>query len=325
MLVVTTEWPSPEYPVSGIFVSRQVEALRKEGLDVRVFAFRGKARLGRYARAALQIRHLCREWAPDVVHAHFGQAGLVSTVQRRVPVVVTFHGTDLLGMPWNTLRTWTKSRLHRLAGKIAARRAAEIIVVSSELASLIKRRRCRVIPMSIDTNTFQPFPKDKARCELAWPDTAQVVLFVGDPANNIKNFPMAERVVEMASGDLPRLILKVCWNLPSNIVSLHMNAADVLLITSLHEGGPLIAREALACGLPVVSVKVGDVERRLAGVAGCRVCEREVPALVAAVKRALEHRNDAPASRLQETESEQLLTASVIRVYDDVKRRPSII
>jgi glycosyltransferase involved in cell wall biosynthesis len=35
-------------------------------------------------------------------------------------------------------------------------------------------------------------------------------------------------------------------------------AADVLIVTSVTEGGPSSAKEALACGLPVVSVPVGD-------------------------------------------------------------------
>jgi hypothetical protein len=45
-----------------------------------------------------------------------------------------------------------------------------------------------------------------------------------------------------------------------------LNASDVLLMTSLHEGSPTIVKEALACGLPTVSVDVGDVGEQIKGV-----------------------------------------------------------
>ena len=38
-----------------------------------------------------------------------------------------------------------------------------------------------------------------------------------------------------------------------------MSAADVCLITSTRESGPLVAKEAITCGCPVVAVDVGDM------------------------------------------------------------------
>jgi teichuronic acid biosynthesis glycosyltransferase TuaC len=36
-------------------------------------------------------------------------------------------------------------------------------------------------------------------------------------------------------------------------VPIWLNASDVLLVTSHHEGSPTIVKEALACNLPIVS------------------------------------------------------------------------
>ena len=49
----------------------------------------------------------------------------------------------------------------------------------------------------------------------------------------------------------------------------------------MHEGSPTIVKEALACGLPVVSVDVGDVAERIAGIEGCYLAAPE-PAELAA-------------------------------------------
>jgi glycosyltransferase involved in cell wall biosynthesis len=50
-----------------------------------------------------------------------------------------------------------------------------------------------------------------------------------------------------------------------------MNAADLLLLSSLAEGSPNVVKEALACNLPVVASDVGDVREVLDGVERCRV------------------------------------------------------
>ena len=55
----------------------------------------------------------------------------------------------------------------------------------------------------------------------------------------------------MKIGDLP--------NVPRDVVHDRMRACDIALVTSLRESGPVAAREAIACGLPVVSVDVGDL------------------------------------------------------------------
>ena len=40
----------------------------------------------------------------------------------------------------------------------------------------------------------------------------------------------------------------------------YYNSVDCLILTSFHEGSPNVIKEAMACNLPIVSTKVGDVE-----------------------------------------------------------------
>jgi hypothetical protein len=53
-------------------------------------------------------------------------------------------------------------------------------------------------------------------------------------------------------------------------------------MTSFQEGSPTVVKEALACNLPIVSVVVGDVVKRLRGVEGCEVCSDDKPETIAA-------------------------------------------
>jgi len=280
VLIVTSEWPCEQHPESGIFVVRQARALRALGVEAPVFAFRGKTSIRAYFRAYRDLRARLSVENFDAVHAHFGQAGLLACLASRIPTVVTFHGSDAFGLGRRNQRL--RSALLRFASALAARLAAAIIVVSPDIQTPLHTNRAHVIPMGIDRRVFSPIPKESARTRLVWPKDEVVVLFVGDPKNPIKRFELAQRSVEEAMNLVQRPIaLRVCNSVSPQDMPLYLNAADALLITSEHEGGPLILREALACNLPVVSVDIGDARQRLSRVPGCALIERDTPEEVA--------------------------------------------
>jgi glycosyltransferase involved in cell wall biosynthesis len=63
-------------------------------------------------------------------------------------------------------------------------------------------------------------------------------------------------------------------------------AMDVFLLTSLSEGLPNAVLEAMACGVPIVSTRVGGVEELVdEGVSGFLVPVRDVDGIAAAVAR----------------------------------------
>ena len=67
-----------------------------------------------------------------------------------------------------------------------------------------------------------------------------------------------------------------------------MLVADLTLITSKRESGPLVAKESMACGTPVVSVNVGDVAEYLPD--WCVVTDGTPEALADACETALKER-----------------------------------
>ena len=114
-LTVTSEWPTPENPLF-LFLTQQVEFLRKAGAEVEVFFFRGAKNPLNYLKALWRFNRAYRNRSSfDVVHAQFGQAGLIPW-PKRWPLVVTFHGTDMLGQlsPKGEM-TWQGRLLVRLS------------------------------------------------------------------------------------------------------------------------------------------------------------------------------------------------------------------
>jgi glycosyltransferase involved in cell wall biosynthesis len=111
--------------------------------------------------------------------------------------------------------------------------------------------------------------------------------------------------------------LVVAWQVPHSKIPVYMNACNALLFVSMYEGSPNVVKEALACNLPVVSVSVGDVPERLAGISGCVVSADDDPnTLARAIEQVLrsDRRVDGRAS-VSEL-NEELLARRMIQIYE---------
>ena len=60
-------------------------------------------------------------------------------------------------------------------------------------------------------------------------------------------------------------------NVPHDQVPIYLNAADVMVLTSLWEGSSNALKEAMACNTPIVSTPVGDAEEVLGDTPGCYI------------------------------------------------------
>lgn len=279
VLVLTAMYPSASRPVSGTFVQEQVESLRAAGVDVEVMDFDGARSLRNYLRAGQALRRKLRESGFDIVHAHYGLTALPALMQRQVPVVVTYHGSDILGQVGPAGNYTFAGRLKVLLSKTMGRFVADRIIV----AELLRNRwwDAHVLPMGVDLEKFAPRPQADARRELGLDPVRRYVLFLANPANRGKRHDIASAAVDLVRAGSPDVELLTVFKVPHTQVPAYMSAADVLVLTSDHEASPCVIKEALAANLPIVSVRCGDVEDRIRGVRNCRLCER-TPADVAA-------------------------------------------
>jgi glycosyltransferase involved in cell wall biosynthesis len=316
VLMVTSEWPTPQHPDWAPFIVQQVESLRREGITVDVFSFRGAQNPLNYLMAWWRLRRDHNMLQYDLIHAQFGQSGLLALQRKRLPLVVTFRGSDVEGIVGDDGRYTMQGKVLQLISRLVALYADQLIVVSQRLARFLARSDYWVIPSGIDLERFYPRQQADARSDLGLPLDQLSVLFGGNPAVAGKRFGLAQAAVDLIKEHFPNIALIAATGIPHTQMPLYMNASDVLLLTSLHEGSPNTVKEALACNLPIVSTDVGDVRERLGNVSGCIVCADDHPATVAtALAQVLAVRMRVDGRNAILDLDEKLATQRVIQVY----------
>jgi len=321
VLMITSGWPQPGQPQTTHFIKRQAEFLRAAGVHVDVFHFKGERRPWNYALAWLRARRRLSFGRYDVVHAQFGQSGLLA-LPKRLPLVVTYRGSDLLGIVGENGRNTRAGRILQWLTRMVARQADAVIVVSEHMKPhLPSSVHATVLPSGLDLTLFRPVPRDAARARLGLSPDRRLVLFAGNPAVPRKRYALAQRAVELLGQAVPTELV-VAWGVPHVDMPYLMSACDALLFTSMQEGSPNVVKEALACDLPVVSVHVGDVAERLRGIDGCELCPDERPETIAASLARVLERGERIAGRATVLHlDEHAQTAQLIALYHAVLRR----
>jgi len=284
VLVVTNMWPGDGSPYAGIFVRRQVEALRRVAPSWTFDTFVMAGRRGRsdYLLAVPRLRRALRA-GYDLVHAHYGFTGATAAMAGSRPLVVTLHGGDVDIWWQRPITAW------------GVRRADRVIAVSERSRAVWGDASLPVLPCGVPTGLFGPRDRAEARRWLGIDMDAPTVLFPADPAVPVKDWPLFRTSIDRLTEPLrDQVVVRVLADVEPEEAPWHIAAADVVVVTSQRESGPLVVKESLAMGVPVVSVDVGDAGQVLAGVAGCAVVPHDPAAIAAAVERVLASRATPP-------------------------------
>jgi glycosyltransferase involved in cell wall biosynthesis len=311
VLVVTNFEPDDSAPQRGRWVRDQIDEVRRRGVDIDVFSF--PPGRNEYIPATRRLRALLRRESFDLVHAHYGLPGWCARLAGARPLLVTFHGTDVR---------------HGVVGPLSRRLAWRADLVAAVSRALFAPEDGRpglpavpgsaVLPCGPDLTRFGPQPRGEARHALGLDPDGRYLLF---PANPTRPEKRHDRAAEIAAACDAMLLTG--GSIEPERMPLWINAANAVLVTSDYEGFGMVAVEALACGVPVLSTPVGIAPYALAGIQGC-LCAPFEAAIWSAAARA--HLVD-PDPRVAGAERAASLSAArmaerVIEAYRDVTGTP---
>ena len=216
ILCVTNMYPSPERPGSGAFVYQQVQQLRRFGHSVDVVNIVGSQSKLNYLKGIFDVIRRTSATRYDIVHAHYGYSAYPAMFRLRAPLVITLHGTDVLG-----------NIFERLATRVVSHFADAIIVVSEEMR---KRIPGIVIPCGVNLGAFKPYDRDEARARLRWPKDKFIVLFPFDPTRPEKRYDLARASVDRLVQNGVDAELMTVINVPNEEMPWYYSGANALLL-----------------------------------------------------------------------------------------------
>jgi glycosyltransferase involved in cell wall biosynthesis len=231
------------------------------------------------------LKGLVKAGRADIIDAHFaypdGHAAALLSRWLKVPMTVTLRGTEPRHASDAVLRPLVVSGLMR---------ANRVFSVSGSLRDLavslgVPAGRTAVIGNGVDVRSFSPIARAEARRRLGIAPDAQVLVSIGALVER-KGFHRVIELLPSLLAQFPRLHYLVVGGpspegdigdrLRSQVVTLGLqqrvqflgpvkpsdlrvplSAADVFVLATSNEGWANVFLEAMACGLPVVTTRVG--------------------------------------------------------------------
>lgn len=214
----------------------------------------------------------------------------------RIKVVHTFHG-HIFHSYFGSLRT----RIFILVERFLAFFTDRIIVISPKQRidicnkyKIVKSKKVKIIPLGFDLKALEETIKSQANLrEKYFPHEKEDIFFVGviGRLTHIKNHYMfldaikylkdigkvgRFRFLVIGDGELREDLFKYSVDLKlknyviftgwiKDIPSIY-STLDIVTLTSLNEGTPVVLIEAMAAGLPIVSTDVGGVSDLMGGI-----------------------------------------------------------
>lgn len=281
VLHITTNYPTKEHPVFGIFVKEQIESLKSLGMDCDIYFSNGKEMGGMKAhRVSIgKVRQLLKENKYDIIHCHHSISGLVfflagGTCGNKCVLSYQNDPTREFG------GKWLFQLLYPFFDKI----------IIKNTSRYLKKKKVVYLPNGTNSDFFKPLDKSLCRGKLGWDLNKRYILYMDSNAGTRtqKRHDRYQEVLAILKKDFDNIVSVELTNTPREEIPTYMNACDLHLLTSDFEGSPNSVKECLCCNTPVVSTDVGNVRDMMGDIPGCYVTtEKDANELADCVKKVL--------------------------------------
>jgi teichuronic acid biosynthesis glycosyltransferase TuaC len=250
LIVCSGNAPNFKFAIDQAFIYDQVNSISNHYPEIifDYFFIKGNGVTG-YLKNLKKLKRHIRSGKFDIIHAHYGLSGALSVLQHRVPVIITFHNGE------------TRSFFPNLISSFASLIAAHSIYVAGHIYSKCyfkKKRKASIIPCGVSLSVINIQDKNLCQEEMQVDKKKINILFGSAFDNKIKNYALAKESCAMLNREDIHLIELKGYSREQ--VSKLINSCDLAILTSKSEGSPQFIKEAMACNLPVVATRVGDIE-----------------------------------------------------------------
>jgi glycosyltransferase involved in cell wall biosynthesis len=264
ILFITNMYPVPNPPF-GIFVKEQIDDIVKSihcNYDVYYINASERGNI-KYIISILSIPLKILTGRFEIIHIHYGVSGLFLLFYKpKVKIFLTLHGSDIMPKAGKFFQAYLTKKILKKVDKV--------FILNKEMEAIIEPLKVKyeILPCGVNTEFFKPENCISKKCN------TKLIVFPGDPSRKEKNYYLFQKVIEYLNLKSSFKVQQQCINnLSREGVRDLLNKADCLLMTSISEGSPQVVKEALSCGLAVVSVPVGDVKLIIEGIPHCYIAE----------------------------------------------------